>query len=44
VRAKRRELEANPDYVESVLRGGAEKAAAEARATLKRARAAVGLE
>lgn len=43
-RAKRAELEKNLDYVESVLRRGAEKARAQARATLERARRAVGLD
>lgn len=44
LRAKRAELAANLDYVESVLRKGAERARAEARATLAKARAAVGLD
>jgi tryptophanyl-tRNA synthetase len=44
LREKRRELEKSPDYVESVLRSGAEKARAVARETLRRARTAVGLE
>lgn len=44
LRAKRAELAANPDFVEGVLRRGAERARAEARATLARARAAVGLD
>lgn len=42
-REKRAELAANPDFVEDVLRRGAEKAQAEASATLQKARAAVGL-
>jgi len=41
---KRRELEANPDRVQSVLRDGAARARAEAQRTLKRARRAMGLE
>ena len=44
IRAKRLELEKNPDYVEGVLRKGAERARVEARKTLKKARQAVGLE
>ncbi len=43
-RQKRAELQKNRDYVESVLRQGAERARAEARKTLKKARQAVGLE
>ena len=43
-RAKRAELAANPDYVEGVLREGAEKARTLARTVLKRARKACGLE
>lgn len=42
-RARRAELQANPDFVEDVLRDGAARARAEARKTLDRARAAVGL-
>ena len=42
-RVRRAELQANPEYVESVLRDGADRARAVARATLDRARAAVGL-
>jgi len=42
-RARRQELERNPDYVEQVLRAGAEKARREARKTLDAARRAVGL-
>jgi len=42
-RAKRAELQANPDYVEAVLRNGAERARATAAATLDKARQAVGL-
>ncbi len=44
LRARRAELAANRDYVESVLRQGAEKARAVASATLRKARQAVGLE
>jgi len=44
MRAKREELAANPDYVESVLQKGAEKARILAAETLHRARRAVGLE
>ena len=43
-RRKRAELLNNPDYVEDVLRKGAEKARVEARKTLQKARRAVGLE
>jgi len=43
-RAKRAELAANPDYVKSVLRGGAERARKVASVVLKRARKAGGLE
>ena len=43
-RAKRAELVANPDYVKSVLRDGAERARKVASAVLKRARKAGGLE
>jgi tryptophanyl-tRNA synthetase len=42
-RARRAELQADPGYVEEVLRDGAARARAEARKTLDRARAAVGL-
>jgi len=42
-RAKREELAANSDFVESVLQSGAERARVEARHTLDRARKAVGL-
>lgn len=42
-RARRAELQAHPDYVEEVLRNGAERARAEAAKTLDRARDAVGL-
>lgn len=42
-RARRAELQAHPDYVEEVLRKGAERARAEAAKTLGRAREAVGL-
>ena len=44
LRAKRDELAQNLDYVESVLRDGAERARAEAQKTVKKARQAVGLE
>lgn len=44
LRKKREELQKNMDYVEAVLRKGAERARAEAVATLKKARQAVGLE
>ena len=44
LRAKRDELAKNLDYVEGVLRAGAERARAEATQTLKKARQAVGLE
>jgi tryptophanyl-tRNA synthetase len=44
MRDKRRELAENMDYVEDVLRQGAEKASALARETLGKARKAVGLE
>lgn len=43
-RDKRRELEANLDYVESVLGAGAERARAEAGKTLAAARRAAGLD
>ena len=43
-RAKREELENNPDFVESVLAEGAQKARKVAGATLKAARQAMGLE
>jgi tryptophanyl-tRNA synthetase len=44
IRQTHAELKANPEYVESILRDGAERARAVADATLKRARRAVGLE
>jgi tryptophanyl-tRNA synthetase len=44
LRKTREELQKNMDHVESVLRKGAERARAEAVATLKKARQAVGLE
>ncbi len=44
LRAKRDELAQNLDYVEGVLRAGAERARAEAQKTVKKARQAVGLE
>ena len=43
-RARRAELAANLDHVEAVLRDGAERAAVVARATLKRARRACGID
>lgn len=43
LRQRRAELAANPDYVEDILRQGAERARAEATKTLERARDAVGL-
>ena len=43
-RRRRKELEQDPGYVESVLRDGASRARAEARKTLDAARRAVGLE
>lgn len=43
-RAKRAELAANPDYVQSVLRDGAERARKVASGVLQRARKAAGLE
>ena len=43
MRAKREELLASPDYIESVLSAGAERARATATATLERAREACGL-
>ena len=42
-RAKRAELQANPDYVEAVLRKGADRARAMATLTLDKARRAVGV-
>jgi tryptophanyl-tRNA synthetase len=44
MREKRAELEKNPDFVNEVLRKGAERARAETRKTLQAARRAVGLE
>lgn len=44
LRRKRAELQKDPGYVESVLQKGAERARAEARKTLRKARQAVGLE
>ncbi len=44
LRKKRAELQKDPGYVESVLKKGADRARAEARATLQKARHAVGLE
>ena len=43
MRKKRAELEANPDYVEKVLRDGAEKASAAAEQTMKDVRTAMRL-
>ena len=43
LRAKREELARNLDYVEQVLREGAERANAEAAKVLQAARVAVGL-
>jgi tryptophanyl-tRNA synthetase len=42
-REKRKQLAANPEYVESVLRAGAAKARAEARKTMALVREAVGM-
>ncbi len=44
MREKRRELANDMDYVEDVLRNGAERASVLARETLRKARQAVGLE
>jgi tryptophanyl-tRNA synthetase len=44
MREKRAELENNMDFVEEVLRKGAEKARAEAQKTLQAARTAIGLQ
>lgn len=43
-RAKRKELTARPDYVEEVLRKGAQRARAEAQATMAQVREAVGMK
>ena len=43
-RIRRAELEKNPDYIDSILREGAERARVEAQKTLTAARRAVGLE
>jgi tryptophanyl-tRNA synthetase len=43
-RARRQELARNLEYVESVLRSGAERARSEAETTLKKARQSMGLE
>lgn len=43
IRRKREELERNPDYVEEVLRKGAERAAAVAEETMREVRAAMKL-
>jgi len=44
MREKRAELEADMDYVEDILRAGAERARAETKKTLQAARKAVGLD
>lgn len=44
LRQRRAELQKDPGHVEDVLRRGAERARAEAKKTLKKARQAVGLE
>jgi tryptophanyl-tRNA synthetase len=44
VREKRKQLAANPDYVEDVLRRGAQRARAEARKTMALVRCAVGMK
>ena len=44
VRQKRKELAANPDYVEDVLRQGAKRARAEAQETMALVREAVGMK
>jgi tryptophanyl-tRNA synthetase len=43
-REKRKQLAARPDYVEEVLRRGAQRARAEARATMALVRQAVGMQ
>ena len=43
-RQRREELQRNPDYVDEVLRKGAERARLETMKTMKKARQAVGLE
>jgi tryptophanyl-tRNA synthetase len=43
-RNRRKELEKDPGYVQSVLRKSAERARAEARKTLNAARCAMGLD
>jgi len=43
IRAKRAEIARDPDYVRDVLRDGAKRARVEARATMERVRAAMGL-
>ncbi len=43
-RAKRKQLAANPEHVETVLRSGAAKARAEARKTMALVREAVGMK
>ncbi len=44
MRTRRAEIEADPDFVEGVLRRGAERARGQARATLAAARRAIGLD
>ncbi len=44
VREKRKQLAANPDYVEDVLRRGAQRARTEARKTMALVRCAVGMK
>jgi len=44
MRKKREELQNNMDYVESILKKGAEKAREVARATLNAARKATGID
>jgi tryptophanyl-tRNA synthetase len=43
MRARRAELEANPDYLEEVLQAGALRATEVAKKTLEKVRTAVGL-
>ena len=43
MRERRAQLEADPDYVEDVLREGAKRAGAEAAKTMEKVRRAVGL-
>jgi tryptophanyl-tRNA synthetase len=44
MRRRRADLEKDPEFVESILRRGAERARAEAVRTLRKARQAVGLD